>query len=1125
MPSSREFPAIVARRRRGVQRPWFAGRVRLLLATTMAVVTVSPLWAQPTPPDVTRQFLDLLEERQMPDVVLWALDRIDRDPGTSPELKKEIPFRRAVALVATSRSESDLKKRAATYDAAQKEIDAFLATQPEGMQAIDAYTQKANLLIERGRAAVEQARRPGADAKALRTQAAGYFDVAIKSIEGTAQPGKEITTVTNAEDAAVKAWRETRAKIAALTGEGDKKEDKKKEEQEADPKQRPAPRRPARLTAAQTKEVENLRTLDEQLQGKIIQTRLMKGAAYYEKSTAYDPKSDDSKKALEASTARFKEVADKYPTMGGGLFARYYQGRNLALLGKPADAVTVLTPLTVLEGRSPLALALRAKAVGTLCESLLALKKFDSLDDASRSFALTPVEQLPGRRLDDDWTTLKYRAATLLEAWAESLDPKQRADREKLKRDALKLAREVAVANAGFATEARELSTKLGKDLPDAASGKDFASVVAEGKVAIGTMQEKVAAEKTAPTDKKAESKAAIAKDRDTALALFEKAVALAESEKVDDEATVNYARYMVTFLAYQAAQYDRAAEMATLLTERYPNAMGSRQASTIGLASLQQLARSQGGTAEDVKTRLLALAESVAGQWPGENEGAEAVNILAGAAIESGNADAIIAAAGRMPADSPRRPPLLQRAGSALVTLVSQQARLEPEARAAPERIAGWRNTARGFLDAGLAAPVPTGPALRIMVAAALARTQMALDDGDVALALELLQKPGFGPWTAVTAADADAAVRDPALQEAVLTVALQTFIQGEALDKAQQAMDRLETLAGDGDGASERLTAMYIKMGRQLQDQLQSLGREGAAGGSKVTSILDGFEKFLDGLATRSQKFEHQMWVPSTYVNLGSSDEGEVVVPPDRATSYLDRAAAIFDGLLARKGDAAAGAKIKEYEPALRLRMADLDQQRGQWEAALAHLDWILADSRRQNSLATQMKAAELLQAAGRKLASSDPQLADERLREAVAGRRNGASVIWGWGGLSNKLARPAFAGDDERSRKAREQFFETRYNIALCLFERSKLSVNSAAARDMRQKAEAAIGMTWKLNRDLGGEASKNRFEALLKSIQREQKVEPRGFAALDDQVASTAPGEGAGVGTPVAAGATP
>jgi hypothetical protein len=90
----------------------------LLLAVSIMAVGPLPLWAQPGGPDVSRQFLDRLEERQMPDVLLWALDRIDRDPSTAPELKREIPFRRAVALVATSRSESDLKKRAATYDSA-----------------------------------------------------------------------------------------------------------------------------------------------------------------------------------------------------------------------------------------------------------------------------------------------------------------------------------------------------------------------------------------------------------------------------------------------------------------------------------------------------------------------------------------------------------------------------------------------------------------------------------------------------------------------------------------------------------------------------------------------------------------------------------------------------------------------------------------------------------------------------------------------------------------------------------------------------------------------------------------------------------------------------------------------
>jgi hypothetical protein len=1090
----------------------------LLVAAMLGVATADPLRAQPAATDLSRQFLDQLEERQMPDVVLWALDRLERDPGTAADLRREIPFRRAAAIVATSRAEADPAKRAATLDAAEQQIDAFLAVEPEGLQAIDAYTQKANLLIERGRAAVEQAGRPGADTQALRARAAGYFDRAIQAVEGTAQPGQEIMAVTNAEDAAVKAWRETRARIATLTGDekdrDDKDRDGRKENERDQASRSRAGRRPARLSAAQTKELEGLRGLDEQLQTKIIQARLMKGAAWFEKATALEPGSKAWKAAIDASTSRFKEVADKYPTMGGGLFARYYLGRNLTLLGEHARAITELAPLTALEGRSPLAVSLRVKAAGTMYESALALQAFDGIDEAARAFALTPVEQLPGRRLDDDWTTLKYRAAALLAARAESLDARQRGEREKLNREALKLARDVALADGGFAAEARELSARLGRELPDATGGQDFAGTVAEGRLAVAGMQEKIAAEAAAAADDKAAAREAVARDREAALAVFEKAVAIADRDQVADEATVNYARFMVAFLAYQAGRHDRAAEMATLLVERHPNATGSRQAATIGLASLQQLARARGDVGEPARARLLALAEHVAGQWPGESEGAEAIAILAGAAIESGDPDAIIAAVGRVPADSPRRPQLLQRAGSALAAIVGQQARLEPLARAAPERVAAWKTTALDLLDTGLDAPVPSGAALRIMVTAAVARTQLALDAGDVPLAIDLLRRPGYGPWTAVTAAAPDAAVRDPALVEAVLTVALRTFIQGDALDDAQRAMDRLEALAGAGDGSSERLTAMYIQMGRQLQDQLRALGQEGSAAGPKVNALLGGFEKFLDGLAARSPRFEHQMWVASTYVNLGSSDSGEVVVPPARAAAYLDRAAAIFDGLLARKTDATDGARIAELEPALRLRLADLDQQRGRWDAALGHLDWVLSDPARQNSLTIQMKAAELLQAAGRTLAATSPRAADERLREAVAGRRQGSSVMWGWGGLSNRLAGPAFSGDDERARKARDQFFECRYHVAWCLFERSKLATDAATADDLRAKAETAIALTWKLNRDLGGEASRGRFETLLKSVQRGRRqpgtpnsqAEPLGFAAFDDPPAA-------------------
>jgi len=1036
--------------------------------------------------DATRQFLDRLEERQMPDVMLWVLDRLAADPKAAPELKTEARFRRAMAIVAAGRNEADVRKRTAAYDEAQKEIDAFLATKPRGMQAIDAFTQKGNLLIERGRGALEQAKRPGANVAALRTDAAGFFDGAIKALEGSGKKKEEITDPANAEDAALQAFHDVRRQIDELKGPP-------AEPKAADGKPAAGARRPPRMSGADQRRLEELDAIDKQLQAKIIQTRLMAAAAYYEKALAFEPKSKEWKETLDASTQRFKALADKYPTRGGGLFARYYEGRNLAVAGDMEKAAATLTVLAVLEERAPVAIMLRAKALATIAECLVPLKKFSQFDDSARKFALTPPDRLPSRKLDDDWLSLKYRAAALLDAWADSLDAKERSGRLPLQRDALKMAREVALANGLFAKEARELASKLGKDVPEDAGAKDFASVVADGRGAIATMQAKKEEAKAATGDAKAEIEAAVAKERDTALRLFQEAIALA-ADGGGDEATVNFARYMVTFLQYDSKEFAKAAEMGRLLAEQYPNAMGSRQAAMIGMASLQQLARAPDpeGAAKS-KQDLLELARVIVRVWPEENEGGEAFNILGSAAIESGDTKAIIALAEEIPAGSVRRPQYLQRAGAALARAAGEQARLDEASRASAETIGGWKRTARAYLDEGLAGPVPAGSGLKVMSAAALARAQLALEDGDAALAIKLLEDPGYGPWTLVTAPNADPSLREDSFANPALTLALRAFVQGEALDKAQQAMQQLEALAGDGADASDRLTAMYFQMGKQLQEQLQSLGTgDGAADSQRAASILAGFEKFLDAIAKRDPKVTTQIWVASTYLNLGSGDESSG--GKAQAEGYLDRAATVFEGLLSRKGDA----EIAKFEPSIRLRMADIYRQRGKWDDALAQLDWILADPKRQNSLATQIQAAELLQAAGKKLAATDPKQAEERFREAIAGRTKGKGAIWGWGGLSNKLARQAFAGTDERSLAARQQFFDARYNVAACLHARSRLP--GADAKDLSQKAETAISMTYKLNQDLGGEASKARFEALLKDVQKSLGKEPRGFAGL-------------------------
>ena len=1083
--------------RRSPVRPtawWPAAAAWCLLAVAAGVASAAE--AEQAGDVATRLLLEKLEEQKMADVVQWVLDRIAADPQADPGLKAEVPFRRALAIVTLSRNEVDARKRAAQFDAALEQIDAFLATKPTGARAIEAYTQKGNLLIERGRARLAQAQRPGVDPKPLRAEAAAFFDQALKSLEGKVKPGQEITAITNAEDAVLQEFRGVRDRIKAIKADDPKPADGK----QADGK----PKKPVRRPPDVEKELERLEAEEEALQVKLLQTRLMTASAYFEMSKAFDQGSKEWTAAVEESTKQFKELADKYSTMGAGLFARYYEGRNYAVLGKRDLAVGTLSQLTAFEDKAPLVVMLRAKALGTILECYLADKTFDKLDDVGRKFALTSVDKLPGRKLDDDWLALKYRAAAVLDGLAGTLKGKDKNAHLAAVRDAKKLATEVATANAAFAKEARELAAKLGKDLPEGEEEKTFASVVADARALVTTMQGKQAEAKKLQAAGKADEAAALvaqaAADRDAAAKMFEEALGMAK-EGGQDEAAVNVARYMLTFLLYDAKRFREAATMGSLLAEQYPNAMGSRQAAMIAMASWQQLARQPDGAGgEDPKARLVTLARTVSAVWPTEAEGAEAFGILANAAFEARNAADIIAAIEAVPAESPKRAALLQRGGTALYREVQEQGRLEPGVGAPAETVAGWKQKAREFLDAGLAGPAATGQALKVQVAAALARCQIALDDGDPKLAISLLEKPGFGPWTVVSDPQADPTLREGAFAEAVLTIALRSFIQGEALEKAQQAMDKLEALAGQGDEASARLTAMYFQMGRELQEQLSRIG-SGPDAAAKAAPVLGGFEKFLDGLAKRDQKVASQIWVATTYLTLGSQQGTGTVVAKDKARQYLDRAAEVYGALLGRKGDP----QIAKFEPSIRLKMASIYEELGRFDEAQKQLEWILSDAKRQNSLETQWQAAALLEATGRSLADKDAAAAEAKLREAAAGRSQGTVTLWGWGGIANKLSRPAFAGSDDKALKAREQFFQARLNLAACLFARSQLPGKQAdAKKDQLQKAEASIATTRKMYPDMGGEASRARFEKLLKDVQKSGgAASPRGFAELDER----------------------
>ncbi|NDC54236.1 MAG: hypothetical protein EBZ74_08045 [Planctomycetia bacterium] len=1066
----------------------------------------------PTQEVVARRLIEALDERQMPDVAIWVLDRLAKDPGTSAALQKEVPFRRATALVAVSRLESDAKKRAQILDSAEREIDRFLKESPAGEQAIAAFTQKGNLLVERGRAKVDQSKRAGEDAAARLAEAGAFFDGAIKALEGQTKPDTEIATPTNAEDAVLKELRGVDARLADMKGTS------KGDDEDSGKGARRGPRKPS-----DTRVIEQLEERQDSLRGQLLQTRLLIAGAYYEKSRALAPGSKEWRAALDTSAKDYKELYEKYRSRGAGLFARYYEGRNYWVLAqaeaKPEErkklaekALLTLADVRSLDGETGFIPGLRAKAVNSTLECWLDLKKyadkeFKEFDERLQKIVLASV---PADRLDADWLGMKYRAGLYLERMADAAQDKAKA--RPLLQNAKRLALEVAKVNRDYAKEARSLLEQLGKSLPDDAGGvaASFEAAMDAARMSLSTMQQKQGEAKQAQAagkaaDAEAAQKAAAA-ERDKVIAGIRRAVPLATAEDLD---AVNQARYMLTFMLFDARRLHDAAALGTFLAERYPNAKGSRQAAKVAMASLQQLSKDGVPEWRDAaKRRCADVAGLIMRTWPEDAESADAAVIVIATATEARDPERLLQILADVPAASPRRSEVLLRAGSALWRDVLEKRRLEAAVRPPADALAAWKRRAAEAIDEGLQA-VPAGAApSKTAVAGALARVQMALEDGDRDLALRLLEQPGYGPWALVTGKDP--AFTTGPLAETALTVALRSFIQADQLDKAQQAMDRLEAAAGTGEEASAKLTDMYRRMGQDLQAQLDELGAEAKAGSpealTRAATILGGFEKFLDGVAKRDAKVSSQMWVATTYLALGSGAGTGSAVPRAKADGYLEKAAEAYRRLLDKGGE-----EIAKFEPSIRLKIASVYRELGKWDEALEQIEKVFSDPRRQNSLDGQIQAAELLQAAGEK--SADKGKAEQYLKEAIVGRKQGASVIWGWGGIANKLARQAFAGSDEKSLEARNRFFAARLNVAKCRLKRAEV-----AAQDREKLLEMAyndVAVTYKLYPEMGGKGMEKQFDRLLKEIEKGRgNPAPKGLAGLREaqQAAGTPPNAG-------------
>src|SRR4029079_8892769 len=148
----------------------------------------------------------------------------------------------------------------------------------------------------------------------------------------------------------------------------------------------------------------------------------------------------------------------------------------------------------------------------------------------------------------------------------------------------------------------------------------------------------------------------------------------------------------------------------------------------------------------------------------------------------------------------------------------------------------------------------------------------------------------------------------------------------------------------------------------------------------------------------------------------------------------------------------------------------------------------------------LPAQLEAARLYQdwgGAGKNQHEND-------VRAIVGARpdksKNDKNTIWGWGEIARMTANnPQF----------REQFYDARYNLALCRYQYALALPDAAAKTKQLKLARSDIALTAGLYPELGGEEKKRQYDNLLKNIQKSLGEPTEGLRALQSPATGKAP----------------
>ncbi|MDZ4849290.1 MAG: hypothetical protein SGI77_08345 [Pirellulaceae bacterium] len=861
----------------------------------------------------------------------------------------------------------------------------------------------------------------------------------------------------------------------------------------------------AKIAASDTEKI----ALRKRYQGEYRQSQILQGLVLKLIATTYPTDDKLYQDWLKKAETQLSEVISKATSateIGAKTLSRLYRGEVQALQGKIAPALESYTPVADNE-EDGIFRVWRVQATAAMIRLLGSEAGGSKFDDAIKR-GVDLLKKLDKNELmNPESLDLQLAISQVRLAYSAAVKGKKGSETtvKGEQREAREMLNVIARRPGDHQVKAKKLLSELGIEVIDPNESKlpvvrTFADAFKEAKIRLERAESstlsveilKTRIKETSGADKvQVESELKLTeenarRDRDQALQLLRRALHLYRPDDPRDDLLT--ARFYIAYLLVKQDRFWESVAVSDFVARSGPGTDTGLKATGFALFGYRKIVESLPADRQmSVIGSLEALAQFMQATWPEAEETQQATLTLLQHALRNQKWDEAERFLSLMPKSGDQSNATRRDLG--YVLWIQYLISLDAQRKAGKAEGLGdlaLRDRAERLLSEGWEAlQIVTLDQRAVEAACALASLYLRTDRLDKAEAI--LYREKIGPIAVI--ANKSGPVKDATVRLEVHRLTLQSKVMAAASGSKTLEPSEVESLVNEMQAAAGKntklLTNTLLVLAKDLQDQLSAVQND-----TNKAKLAGGIQVLLTQLASVSKDAGMLDWAGTTMWQLAA---GLSKKPGSSAIMKKLNAEAIqvFQKMLdmAAKDPKFLDA-IQRVPDDILLKQALAYRGTSEYQKAADSLIKILKGN--SNQLTAQVEAARNYQEWA---TAKDGELLKKAIYGVEPDRRQ-KNIVWGWGQISKALI-----SQMANSPELQTIFFDARLQLATCR-RQIALSMPAGELRDKTlEQALNDIRQTYLFYPEFGGGESKNDFEKLVRSLQKDRGKENVGLKEFD------------------------